>query len=233
MSRLSRGCQQCRTRKVKCDQGRPRCQRCQKRGERCTGYRDESSLIFRSENEKMENMLQSRLRINESLPDTILSRDLTWKLPAAGSPTTISTSSRTASSSTTSSPSQSGPTSKDPEVWQFFDRFVMYPCNSASSLGFLEHLPSLFKETNVKHRYALRYAVLAAAHASSMNDPFEKTSKQQAFRYYGLALSALSDCLKDSISEQDDHVLMTVVVLDIFEVRLALHSFTQTISLIA
>jgi hypothetical protein len=107
---------------------------------------------------------------------------------------------------------------EDAEAWQFFDRFVMYPCNSGSSLGFLEHLPSLFKESNVQHRYALRYAVLAAAHASEEEDPCDMTGKQQAFHYYGLALSALSECLKEAITEQDDHVLMTIVVLDIFEV---------------
>jgi hypothetical protein len=64
--------------------------------------------------------------------------------------------------------------------------------------------------------------VLAAAHASLIHDPYDKTSKVQAFRYYGLALAALSDSLKESISEQDDYVLMTVVVLDIFEVSISL-----------
>jgi len=214
---MSRGCQQCRSRKVKCDQGRPRCQRCKNRGENCAGYRDENSLIFRSENEKLENSLHGRLGINESLPNATIAKKLSWKLPATWNPT-ISTDSRTGLLSITSSSSRSGPTTEDPEVWQFFDRFVMYPCNSGSSLGFLEHLPSLFIEINVKHRYALRYAVLAAAHASSIDDPCDNTSKQQAFHYYGLALSALSDSLKEAISEQDDYVLMTVVVLDIFEV---------------
>jgi hypothetical protein len=224
MSRMSRGCQQCRTRKVKCDQGRPTCHRCQKRGEHCTGYRDESSLIFRSENEKIENGVQSRLDISAPLPDAAFAKELRWKIPSNGSSTTISTDAKPTLSSTTSIPFQSGPTTKDPEVWEFFDRFVMYPCNGGSSLGFLEHLPSLFMETNVEHRYALRYAVLAAAHASSSNDPSESTSKQQAFHYYGLALSALSECLKESITEKDDYVLMTVVVLDIFEVNIGFRS---------
>jgi hypothetical protein len=217
MSRVSRGCQQCRTRKVKCDQARPQCRRCERRGEQCGGYREESSLIFRSENERLDNHLNS-LGTNAALPNTSFSKDLSWKLPANGNPTTDSTSSRAGPPLSPSALSTSGTATDDAEAWHFFDRFVMYPCNSGSSLGFLEHLPSLFIECNVKHRYALRYAVLAAAHASSINDPDDKTSKQQAFHYYGLALSALSESLQGVITERDDHVLMTVVVLDIFEV---------------
>ncbi|KAI1635068.1 hypothetical protein F4809DRAFT_472520 [Biscogniauxia mediterranea] len=47
MSHLSRGCLRCRQRRVKCDQGRPACQRCVDRGEICEDSRDEASIIVR------------------------------------------------------------------------------------------------------------------------------------------------------------------------------------------
>ena len=69
MSRASRGCKRCRERRVKvsiptsppsspsltrpqCDEGRPSCKRCVARNELCEGYRDETTLLFRSENER-------------------------------------------------------------------------------------------------------------------------------------------------------------------------------------
>ncbi|KAK8119419.1 uncharacterized protein PG998_004045 [Apiospora kogelbergensis] len=53
MGRLSRGCLKCRERKVRCDSTRPCCLRCIKRNETCEGYRDEASLTFRYETEKV------------------------------------------------------------------------------------------------------------------------------------------------------------------------------------
>jgi hypothetical protein len=162
--------------------------------------------------------MHPRLGTDASLPSATFTKELTWKLPAGGTSTGILNGIGTPSPSTNLVLSRSGLTTGDSEAQQFFDCFVVYPCNSGSSLGFLEHLPSLFKESNVKHRYALRYAVLAAAHASMIANTGDKTSKEQAFRYYGLALSALSESLKGAITERDDHILMAIVVLDIFEV---------------
>lgn len=212
MSRMSRGCQQCRTRKVKCDQGRPSCQRCVNRGEACAGYRDEGSLIFRDENDKVGRVLNDRLGFEPSLPDTALTKELCWAT-RPGDNADVTPRSK-------SNPSRPPASSEQKKVSQFFDRFVLYPCNDGSSPGFLEHLPGLFKDIDIENRYTLRYAVLAAAHASSIDDAPNHNSKQQAFHYYGLALSSLAKSLDKSMSEPDDYILMTVVVLDIFEVSL-------------
>ncbi|KAI1064704.1 hypothetical protein LB507_000424 [Fusarium sp. FIESC RH6] len=46
----SKDCHLCRSRRVKCDLGRPSCQRCIKYGKECPGYRDEQELVFRNAN---------------------------------------------------------------------------------------------------------------------------------------------------------------------------------------
>ncbi|KAM5356116.1 hypothetical protein ACJ41O_002762 [Fusarium nematophilum] len=46
----SKDCHLCRSRRVKCDLGRPSCQRCTKYGAECPGYRDEHDLVFRNAN---------------------------------------------------------------------------------------------------------------------------------------------------------------------------------------
>lgn len=50
----SRGCQMCKSRRIKCDEKRPICGQCQKSGRVCPGYPDEFDLVFRDENKAME-----------------------------------------------------------------------------------------------------------------------------------------------------------------------------------
>ncbi|OAL68744.1 hypothetical protein A7D00_7310 [Trichophyton violaceum] len=45
----SKGCNECRRRKIKCDQTEPSCLQCSKGGRTCTGYRNQLDLMFRDE----------------------------------------------------------------------------------------------------------------------------------------------------------------------------------------
>lgn len=47
--KLSKGCERCRLKKVRCDQRRPGCKRCEKSGTTCPGYRDLGQVMFRDE----------------------------------------------------------------------------------------------------------------------------------------------------------------------------------------
>jgi len=98
------------------------------------------------------------------------------------------------------------------------EKYIIYPCNQAPSPGFLEHLPSMFKEVNVEGRCALRWAVLAAAYADVSRDQDGNAVACKALQCYGRALSALGESLSAPGKVPDDYDLMTVVVLDIFEV---------------
>lgn len=107
---------------------------------------------------------------------------------------------------------------EDQAVPQFFEKYVMYPCNQSSSPGFLEYLPFLFEEVRTEGRLALRWAVYAAAYASLSNDEDRVDLGDKAMHCYGQALSALAKGLSEPGWIPDDYVLMTVVVLDLFEV---------------
>lgn len=119
------------------------------------------------------------------------------------------------------------PSVEDIAVNQFFEKYIMYPCNQGSSPGFLEHLPSLFREFRNEGRLALRWAVLGAAYAGLSNDQDNATLGNKALQYYGMSLSALADALKANTNPPDDFCLMTVVILDIFEVDLKINIHYQ------
>ena len=215
--------------RFQCDEGRPSCRRCIQGGELCIGYRDEFSLVFRNENEKAARKSARR-------------RASTQSLSSSGTSSQTSRSSATASSvlgaddpSDLSAaqlfglnlsspfpwakivPQASAPSAEDQAVSTFFEKYVMYPCNSGSSPGFLEQLPGLFEEVRSEGKLALRWAVRAAAYATISNDQRSATLHDKALQCYGLALSALGEALADPRSIPDDYMLMTVVVLDLFE----------------
>ncbi|KAI8965534.1 hypothetical protein F5Y11DRAFT_294155 [Daldinia sp. FL1419] len=50
----SKGCQMCRTRRIKCDETKPTCNQCAKSRRQCPGYKDEFDLIFRNETQATE-----------------------------------------------------------------------------------------------------------------------------------------------------------------------------------
>lgn len=109
------------------------------------------------------------------------------------------------------------PSAQDQAVDMFFEKFVMYPCNENSTPGFLEHLPSLFKDIKKEGRVALRWAVRAAAYASLSNEQENALLYNKALQCYGLSLSNLGESLKNPETKPDDYILMTVVILDLFE----------------
>ncbi|KAL4901456.1 hypothetical protein BDW74DRAFT_181744 [Aspergillus multicolor] len=49
----SQNCLPCRQRRIKCDRARPECSQCKRAHKECTGYRDEVSMLFRDENERI------------------------------------------------------------------------------------------------------------------------------------------------------------------------------------
>lgn len=253
MGRLSRGCLRCRQRRVRCDEGRPSCQRCIHRSEVCEGYRDESSLIFRHETDKV--IEHSGAMQAPSLPSSqrsLLSSTRNRSASAGVSPTTRRSSSVSGCTLDPSIPALEGNSAlrlnnhqpwlkrlpvesqkplEEQAVDQFMDRYVLYACNQTSSPGFLEHLPCMFKEVNIGGRYALRWAVQAAAYADVAKDQGDNALACKALHCYGMALGALGESLSTPGKVPDDYDLMTVVMLDVFEVGFTIRDTLQIIPL--
>ncbi|KAH8911150.1 hypothetical protein BR93DRAFT_322407 [Coniochaeta sp. PMI_546] len=234
MPRTSRGCLRCRQRRVRCDETRPTCRRCIGRNEVCVGYREEADLIFRHQTAQVVAKATTAQAKQISGPEE----------PRPSEPESLSSGSRTLvrsvsldslsldSAITTSTIPKLGEQPahqqlsvgsdeslqvQDQAVCKFFEKYIMYPGESSKS-GFLEHLPCLFAEVNVEGRYALRWAVQAAALADGSREYSTGAGlAQQALDCYGKALAALRQSLSEKGKVPDDYDLMTIVILDFFE----------------
>ncbi|KAH7175701.1 hypothetical protein EDB81DRAFT_874533 [Dactylonectria macrodidyma] len=222
MAHRSRGCLRCRQRRVKCDGGRPSCQRCLARSELCVGYRDEADLIFQHETDKVALKSQAESVSGRSASSSTSSRQTRSRSLERPSTTPPQDLSRLQLPSAlpwlkTPPPGKDAPRMEDQAVANFMDKYVIYPCNESSSPGFLEHLPCLFKDVNVDGRHALRWAVQAAGIADLSRENDSELLAPKALECYGQALSALGKSLAEKGKTPDDYDLMAVVVLDLFE----------------
>ncbi|KAF7620855.1 hypothetical protein AFLA_006150 [Aspergillus flavus NRRL3357] len=57
--RISKGCGNCRTRRIKCDRAEPTCSQCVRASFSCPGYRDPQQVYYRNENEKVRSRVRS------------------------------------------------------------------------------------------------------------------------------------------------------------------------------
>jgi hypothetical protein len=202
----------------------------------CEGYRDESTIMFRYETDKViEHARASASSVRSSSSTTgshLRSRSADSSRDSRRSSSTImdpsdltldeanSLNLRSTLPWVKQAPEQLKQSVEDQAVDQFMEKYVIYPCNQTSSPGFLEHLPYLFKDLNVKGRYALRWAVRAAAYADLSKDSEGDHMSRKAMHCYGLSLAALGESLLQPGKVPDDYDLLTVVILDIFEASL-------------
>ncbi|PSN64285.1 hypothetical protein BS50DRAFT_498411 [Corynespora cassiicola Philippines] len=98
----SRGCQMCKSRRIKCDEKRPICGQCQKSGRVCPGYPDEFDLVFRDENKAMERKAKkvsgssskSSQSSQSTPPGYVLSPTSSFEISPGSSPQYASSSAR-------------------------------------------------------------------------------------------------------------------------------------------
>ncbi|KAM6519750.1 hypothetical protein FALCPG4_013345 [Fusarium falciforme] len=91
--KASQGCQNCRTRRIKCDKVKPECSQCIRVGKRCPGYRDQLSLMFRDESSKVMQKAHAQWGVGES------GSEMTAQASSSSSATSSASTSASAASS--------------------------------------------------------------------------------------------------------------------------------------
>ncbi|PNS21705.1 hypothetical protein CAC42_1559 [Sphaceloma murrayae] len=216
----SDGCHLCRKRRIKCDGGRPNCQRCIIYKAKCPGYRSESDYKFVNENGATENKtLAIRKRAGSTRPTTTTTKS---------SPSSSITSSTSRSSKNSQSPQwiarrpqsdpniiSSTPAWEDWSINSFVHDWTIPDAADGNSVGFLDFLPSLYLRTKPELDFSL--ALKAASFASFANQHNSPEMMAKARASYGKALTALNSSLRNYEAALRDTTIASIVLLQIFE----------------
>ncbi|KAF2238185.1 hypothetical protein EV356DRAFT_573755 [Viridothelium virens] len=243
--RPSKGCQMCRSRKVKCDETKPVCNRCRDTAHECI-YRDSFELFFRDQTASTALRAQkqrrrspepgssSRIEASRSPSDPPQAVKSSF-FPAGTGTVPDSSSGRIQASFSPSMPSRQFQESFEvnqhvelgPELWEavinrfFFDFVVPPDLEDPQWSGFLSHLPALFNQTQPNS--ALANAVTAAAFANYAGRIGNTECETYGLKYYVSALKLMGQAVRDPSEVGSISTLLTSFVLGLYEVITPTH----------
>ncbi|EKG09917.1 hypothetical protein MPH_13007 [Macrophomina phaseolina MS6] len=247
----SRGCQTCKTRRIRCDEVRPSCGNCRKSGRTCPGFPDEFDLIFRNENAAVARRTKRAASKQKASPTT-----------SSSSPSTESSQQspqQSANQEINSLPVVKQTTSNEPPefrvlpqenalqaffAWRgpslpqglhfsieaqatafFFRNFVLPPQQKECERGFFDILLPYFNET--PEASPLHLATHAVSLAVLGNYPGRAQLMREAARFYGQALQKAQLALKDPAQAKSDETLLTIMMFVLYE---TLHNANYSIT---
>ncbi|KAK6579926.1 hypothetical protein PZA11_007634 [Diplocarpon coronariae] len=223
----SKGCQMCRTRRIKCDETKPTCNQCAKSRRVCPGYKDDFDLVFRNETQATERRARRALNTKRTAAQlTLATQQASFPSPQAQeksdaerSPTLIAPNpGQDASGAVVPRGGLAAiPVPLDQQAPCFFvSNFVVAPKHQ--SRGYFDFLlPMLRNESADSH---LSLAFSAVAMASLANRPNTRGRRQlfgQAVGKYTRALKATNVALQNSVHQKSDQTLAAILMLGFYE----------------
>ncbi|VUC23644.1 unnamed protein product [Clonostachys rosea] len=202
----SRGCQMCRTRRIKCDETKPTCNQCAKSRRQCPGYKDEFDLVFRNETQATERRAR---KANKKAMSLKMVQE-TGQGQLINKPTTPpKTSNLTPIDTLPQMPII------DQASCHFISNFVLVP-RQGTTRGFMEYLvPMLKTESHTQH---FRLAFDACALASLGNRVGDGVNiRNMALARYTKALASTYQALRDPELSRQDSTLASILLLGLFE----------------
>ncbi|KAK4639711.1 hypothetical protein QC761_710740 [Podospora bellae-mahoneyi] len=164
----SKGCSNCRDRKIRCDQRAPGCGQCEKRHQTCPGYRNLVDLMFRDESSHVIKKAKARARKKGNLivePSTPSGSE--GRLSVTPEP-------RGKPSVTIVVPATPAPTSPaDSDAWGFDDSLLMSPESGSwpttPPAMALYNIPAVCQE----HGFAFFFSRFVTAHETACHQKFD------------------------------------------------------------
>ncbi|KAK3322101.1 hypothetical protein B0H66DRAFT_474976 [Apodospora peruviana] len=216
----SRGCQMCRTRRIKCDETKPTCNQCAKSRRQCPGYKDDFDLVLRNETSATERRAQ---RASKKAVLQRSSSSSSRKTTTAGQDLPSPPLSSSSSSSGEISPLALIPaiqvSTETVASCHFLSNFVLVP-RQGSTRGFMDYLIPLMTSSDGSAGAAhLQHAFNACALASLSNTVTSNgvSLPEKAYNEYAKALNATNTALRDPEAWKSDAALAAVLLLGMFE----------------
>lgn len=214
---------------LQCDEEKPSCRRCRRLRQPCPGYREASTIKFKSQNEYAKQQVQIR-----DAWKVTRSREPRIKQPESSPQSVSSFSSSTFTSSsealptfpkTHSLPSKGSPLPKSiylpPEhhaTANFFTDWLL----PAPPLGHFNFLPDLMNYASVMDNASVTPCLspaLTAVALASLSTKFHRPDLLAYSRvYYGRALNGVNAALRDDKTVRSDGVFVTTFLLGRYEV---------------
>ncbi|KAJ5304021.1 uncharacterized protein N7443_003681 [Penicillium atrosanguineum] len=235
----SKGCGNCRSRKIRCDQARPACWECTRTKRECPGYRDELSLMFRDETESVaRKVLSSR----SSTTSSQSSSSRRQKLPRSVHPPlpdqNVASSGTSDSSDRLDHPFFDFVSDIEPQYYMHQSR--QSPLGTHPNTGisrqeaicfFLQShaIPGNFLITDTLTNFlmesggslgqqAIQSSIVAVASAMLSRVRNIASLRQAARQEYGSALKLVNQALADAEEAKTNQTLGAIVLLALYEI---------------
>ncbi|KAF2097001.1 hypothetical protein NA57DRAFT_57611 [Rhizodiscina lignyota] len=209
--RPSRGCKRCVSKKVKCDQTHPACQRCLKSGQACE-YKDEFELIHRNQTKTAEKTAKDKWRQRATKEQSSHSPSST----SSSSPEQIASPIREDGlTSSLATSVQLRPALQQMAYLRFFYDFISaqdyYNVGSTA-----DPIPEMFKKASPNSYFHSAVSAVSLANFGSRFKHEEARQKGQV--YYGKALGQFTKAMTGPEEEMDtNEALLGVFLLGIYE----------------
>ncbi|KAK3689984.1 hypothetical protein B0T22DRAFT_375485 [Podospora appendiculata] len=219
----SRGCQVCRTRRIKCDESKPTCNQCAKSRRQCPGYKDDFDLVLRNETSATQRRAQkagskkaaalAKQQQKVAIPS---SKQQLQTQAQAQSHALIPILPNTTDETLFTLPAALHIPLETRAACNFVSNFVLMPRQDTDTIGFMDYLIPLLKTSPDGH---LHHAFNACALAllSNRGDAKDASLPARALGEYTKALSATNAALRDPVESKTDAVLAAVLLLGMFE----------------
>ncbi|KAK0669752.1 hypothetical protein QBC41DRAFT_101797 [Cercophora samala] len=239
LGRPSKGCQMCRTRRIKCDETKPTCNQCSKARRQCPGYRDEFDLLLRNENQAAaRRALKANTASASSSSGSSSSGSKKAIALKSSQPHPRQQALQLSRSQTAALANSLSIPAEDLATCHFLSNFVLVPQQEQhSARGYNHFLLPLLQQysngTNKEEITHLKHAFNACALASlgerygapgpgrghgRMTTGKEKeTLLRKGAEEYTLALMATNAALRDPVRCKEDGTLAAVLLLGMFE----------------
>ncbi|KAH8661651.1 hypothetical protein BGZ60DRAFT_90277 [Tricladium varicosporioides] len=211
----SRGCQMCRTRRIKCDETKPTCNQCAKSRRQCPGYKDDFDLVFRNETQATERRARRALTGKKGNPQITLSNQQTMTNSQDGSMSLITPTSDPGSMSI--SPVALNIPIEQQAPCFFMSNYVLSP-SEGSFRGYFEFLQPLIKNEGPDTQLSLAFsAVSMASLANRPNSRNRRELSHIAVAQYSKALKATNLALQNPAQQKTDQTLAAILMLGFYE----------------
>ncbi|CAI6335289.1 unnamed protein product [Periconia digitata] len=230
----SKGCDMCKSRRIKCDEQKPACGNCVKSKRRCPGYRQEFDIMFRDENKAMARRVRNSSRRRDQNSRSVTPSDQGLHQSPYGTPLLLPDpqlddvpfpgTSLDANQSVWHNflgslehalPASITVSPESEAVPFFFRNFVALPQQADSMRGYLELLLPLYNR-NLSSS-TLHLATKAVALAAYGNYPGKKHLIEDAAKAYGEAILKLNEDLTDPAIARSDESILATLLFSLYE----------------